>query len=108
MEEAFEAQMHDCAAGRYLPDATISFHMAVIFASKNRAKISLMKHFYDLLFGTMGTEITQVYSDPEALNRNLSDHREILDAIRKRDAQRAHAACIRHIGRFRESIAQAA
>lgn len=108
MEEAFEAQMRDCANGRYQSDATISFHMAVIYASKNRAKISLMKHLYDLLFGSMGAEITEIYSDPDALNRNLSDHREILDAIRKRDARRAHMACARHIGRLHENLAVAA
>lgn len=108
LEEAYEDQMHDCAEGRYLPDATISFHMAVVYASKNRAKISLMKHFYDLLFGTMEAEITHIYSDPDALNRDLTDHREILDAIRKHDPRRAHEACVRHIERFSDSIAEAA
>jgi len=108
IEEAFEAQMYDCAEGNYLPDATISFHMAVIFAAKNRAKINLMKHFYDLLFATMADEITQIYSYPGALNQNLEDHREILDAIRKRDARRAHLASARHIDRFRENLALAA
>ena len=108
IEEAFEAQMYDCAEGNYLPDATIGFHMAVVFASKNRAKINLMKHFYDLLFDTMADEITRIYADPGALNQNLEDHREILDAIRKRDAHRAHLACVRHIGRFTEKVAVAA
>ncbi|MDJ0784745.1 MAG: FadR/GntR family transcriptional regulator [Desulfosarcinaceae bacterium] len=108
IEEAFEAQVFDCAEGSYVPDTSISFHMAVIFASKNRAKINLMKHLYDLLFGTLAKEFTQIYADPESLNRNLDDHREILDAIRKRDARRAYMACARHIGRFRERLAVAA
>jgi DNA-binding FadR family transcriptional regulator len=49
-----------------------------------------------------------LFSDPEALNQNLEDHREILDAIRKRDARRAHLASSRLIGRFSEKLAVAA
>jgi GntR family transcriptional repressor for pyruvate dehydrogenase complex len=108
MEEALEAQMYDCAAGNCLPDTSISFHMAVVFATKNRARINLMKHFYDLLFGTMADEIFQIYNDLEALNQNLEDHRKILDAIRRRDAPQARQAGSRHIGRYREKLAVAA
>lgn len=77
------------------PDA--AFHMAVTFSTKNPVLIHLMRNFYDFLFIGIKKNLTHMYMDRDALVAVIEHHKEIFEAIRRRQPDEAFEAMRNHI-----------
>lgn len=97
MEKSVEEMTAAVREGRLGSDADISFHMAIAYASKNIVQIHIMKSLYDLLFYGIKESLEHLYSEPRDLDSILQQHREILQAIRRRNPDEAYAAMKHHI-----------
>ena len=81
-------------------EADFSFHTYIVNTSGNRIVRSLYFHLQNLLHQSI--EVTQLYGGSE--QRCLNDHQDILDAIRKRDAEGAKTLTEEHLVRAREKV----
>lgn len=83
--------------GRLGSDADITFHMAIAQATKNLVQSHIMRSFYDLLFQGLRNKLRHLYREPANLEAALRQHSDILEAIRRRDPDAAHASMRQHI-----------
>jgi GntR family transcriptional repressor for pyruvate dehydrogenase complex len=97
MEASFEEMRVEVGSGRLGTEADTAFHMALAYATKNPVHVFIMKNFYDFLFVGIKKNLSHLYEDPENIDRILSQHGEIIAAIRKKDAHEALLAMRRHI-----------
>ncbi len=74
----------------------VTFHMSISYATKNPAHVYTMKAFYDLLF--YGIKENRFYlKETGHLTIIASQHKDILEGIKKRDPQQASGAMKKHI-----------
>ena len=100
--EIVEQMVVHCQGGKIEPfnEADFAFHNYIVNTSGNRIVRSLYFHLQNLLHQSI--EVTQLYGGAE--QQCLSDHQDILDAIRKRDSEGAKTQMERHLGRTRKTI----
>jgi DNA-binding FadR family transcriptional regulator len=82
---------------REIFEANRGFHGAVLDASGNR----VLNLITEPLFQILQTRLLRERADPAFWVRIVSEHRTILDAIRRRDADTAERAMARHLSRLR-------
>jgi len=79
------------------PVVDASFHMAIAHATKNPVHIHLMKHFSDFLFMGIKENLRLLYEDPDNIDAVVEQHRNIFQAIQRRDPEMASSAMRLHI-----------
>lgn len=79
------------------PIVDSAFHMAIAYATKNPVQIYLMKHFHDFLFLGIKENLRMLYEEPRNIEAVLDQHRNISEAIRRRDGDMALSAMRLHI-----------
>ena len=90
--------MKDAAkSGRLRPEADVSFHMAISYATKNPLQVYIMKNFYDILFVGIKDARSQLYEDLANIDKISKQHTEIFNAIRDHKPDKAYSAMERHI-----------
>jgi len=92
METAFREK-----DGYIEPAVDASFHMAISHATKNPVHIHLMKHFHDFLFLGIKENLRLLYEDPQNIDAVIEQHRNIFQAIKRRDPEMASSAMRLHI-----------
>jgi len=97
MDASLEEMRVEVASGRLGTEADTAFHMALAYATKNPVHVYIMKNFYDFLFVGIKKNLSHLYEDPANIDQILSQHSEIIEAIRKKDAQEALQSMHRHI-----------
>jgi len=97
LEKSLEEMRKEVKAGGLGTEADVSFHMAISYATKNPVQIHIMRDFYDYLFYGIRENLSHLYQKPEQIRDILSQHTEIVKAIRNRDTERAFDAMRHHI-----------
>ena len=97
MDASLEEMRAEVASGRLGTEADTAFHMALAYAAKNPVHVYIMKNFYDFLFVGIKKNLSHLYEDPENIDLILSQHSEIIEAIRKKDTEQAFRSMRRHI-----------
>jgi len=97
MDASLEEMRVEVASGRLGTEADTAFHMALAYATKNPVHVYIMKNFYDFLFVGIKKNLSHLYENPANIDQILSQHSEIIEAIRKKDAQEALQSMHRHI-----------
>jgi len=97
MDASLEEMRVEVASGRLGTEADTAFHMALAYATKNPVHVYIMKNFYDFLFVGIKKNLSHLYEDPANIDQILSQHSEIIEAIRKKNAQEALQSMHRHI-----------
>lgn len=92
METAFREQ-----GGNIDPTVDASFHMAIAQATKNPVHMHLMKHFHDFLFIGIKENLRMLYENPQNMDAVVEQHRNIFQAIQRRDPDMATSAMRIHI-----------
>lgn len=100
MERAVEAARAVRAAGdpRYMPHS-VAFHMALAEAAKNQVLLSTVNSIRTPFHEALAT----LQADDMA-ERAIADHRQILDAIKARNPQRAQRLMHAHIAYFARRV----
>lgn len=97
MEKSIDTLAQDISSGRMSLAADVSFHMAISYATGNRLQVTIMKNVYDYLFSGVKTNLEALYRHPDDMAAILAQHRAIYQAIRERDADKAHQTMKHHI-----------
>lgn len=93
MEEILKRQAEKMAKGELAIEEDSEFHYAIAMASGNTVVLKVLDLLMDLLRGTREKSL-QVEGRPQ---KSIGGHRQILAAIKKRDAAAAEAAMCRHV-----------
>jgi GntR family transcriptional repressor for pyruvate dehydrogenase complex len=93
MDRILRRQEEKMAAGEDATGEDAEFHYSVALASGNSVVLKIIDLLMDLLRDTRHRAL-QVPGRPE---KSLAGHQRILEAIRQRDPDAAHAAMHRHI-----------
>ncbi len=93
MEDILRRQAEKMAAGELAIEEDSEFHYAIALAADNSVVLKVIDVLMDLLRDTRERSL-QVAGRPE---KSIAGHREILDAIQRRDPAGAHDAMRRHI-----------
>jgi len=75
------------------------FHLRVAEATGNGALVAVVKMLWDERMGPLFTRLEHHYDTPRAWDSALAEHRDVFDAIARRDAERARAAMQAHLDR---------
>jgi len=97
LQKSVDEMKIEVASGRLGTEADVSFHMAISFATKNPLQVYLMKNFYDYLFHSIRENLSQLYERPGNIDKIVSQHQAICDAIQGHDPEGSFAAMRRHI-----------
>ena len=98
LEKSIEEMQGEISEGRHGTEADVSFHMAIAYASKNPVQVHVMREFYDYLFYGIRESLARLYEDPERIRSIVSQHTDIMNAIKAHDAQLAFEKMRSHIG----------
>jgi GntR family transcriptional repressor for pyruvate dehydrogenase complex len=93
MQNILLRQQEKMAAGELAIDEDNDFHYAIALAADNSVVLKVLDVLMDLLRDTRERSL-QVEGRPE---RSMAGHREILEAIQRKDSTGAEAAMCRHI-----------
>jgi GntR family transcriptional repressor for pyruvate dehydrogenase complex len=97
LEASLEEMRVEVASGRLGTEADTAFHMALAYATKNPIHVHMMKNFYNFLFVGIKKNLSHLYGNPGNIDKILNQHSAIIEAIKKRDAQKALQAMRFHI-----------
>jgi len=97
LEKSLEEMKLAVRSGELGNEADVSFHMALSYATKNPLQIYLMKNFFDYLFIGIKENLRHLYEEPGNVEEILSQHSEIVDAIKSKNPDTAFAAMKKHI-----------
>lgn len=86
--------------------ADADFHLAVAEASHNVALIHVMRGIYNLLRTCMRHAWEVMFEEPENVAVLHGQHRALLEAVLKRDPERARIAAHLHLNYVRQSLQQ--
>jgi DNA-binding FadR family transcriptional regulator len=75
------------------------FHLRIAEATGNGALVAVVKMLWDERSGPLFTRLEHHYDSPDQWARAIAEHRVVLEAIGKRDADGARAAMQRHLDR---------
>jgi DNA-binding FadR family transcriptional regulator len=75
------------------------FHLRVAEATGNGALVAVVKMLWEERMGSLFTRLEHHYDTPKAWDNALAEHRIVLDAIGRRDAEGARDAMQRHLDR---------
>jgi DNA-binding FadR family transcriptional regulator len=97
IEEAI-ALMEDAAARNEVPqEGDRQFHLRIAEASGNGVLVNVVKMLWEERAGPLFTQLENHFATPETWARAMAEHREVLAALRSRDAAAARAAMHRHL-----------
>ncbi len=97
LEKNFSEMQKEILSGNLGTEADVSFHMAIAYATKNPAQIHIMRNFYDFLFYGIRENLALLYEKKEYIRAIIDQHGNILEAIRKRNPEKAYIAMKEHI-----------
>ncbi len=97
LQNSLQEMKEDIASGGLGNEADVSFHMAISYATRNPVQVHIMRNLYDYLFFGISKNLQGLYEDPRNIERIISQHTEIYEAIKSRDSGRAFSCMQRHI-----------
>lgn len=93
MEKVLALQEEQIARGEFGTDVDRNFHYIMVRAAKNKAILRITDNIIDLLAESR-EQYLQVEGRPQ---RSVLRHREVLEAIRARDPERAEKCMLEHL-----------
>jgi GntR family transcriptional regulator, transcriptional repressor for pyruvate dehydrogenase complex len=97
LESSLKEMRDEVESGRLGTEADTAFHMALAYATKNPVHVYLMKNFYDFLFVGIKKNLSHLYENPGNIDKILSQHSAIIEAVKKHNPQEALHAMRFHI-----------
>jgi DNA-binding FadR family transcriptional regulator len=85
-------------------DADFLFHERVAEASGNSALVHLVHQLWSFRFTTMFRKLDEHFDSPDRHADAIEEHRRLVDAIERHDADAARAAMIAHLDTVRAAL----
>jgi len=99
IEEALEAMARERGRGVMPLSSDRRFHMRIAEASGNSALVLVVRTLWDQRTGPLFLRLEHHFDTPELWNAAIREHREVYNAIARRDATAARTAMRRHMDR---------
>ncbi len=93
MEKVLSLQEEQIARGEYATDVDRNFHYIMVRAARNKVILRIIDNIIDLLAESR-EQYLQVEGRPQ---KSILRHREVLEAIRARDPERAERCMLAHL-----------
>ncbi|MCF6524065.1 GntR family transcriptional regulator [Streptomyces sp. JJ36] len=103
LEELLAQQQRQAEAGDLadVAESDRAFHAEIVRATGNAILVRLYDQLRDRQL-RMGVAV--MHAHPDRIAKNITEHTEILEAVRTGDAEAAAAAVTRHVGRVRHLV----
>jgi DNA-binding FadR family transcriptional regulator len=95
--EAIDQMQADALAGITPIEADRLFHVRVAEATGNSVLVGVVRRMFDLRLGPLFDQLHSHFDTPEVWAQAIAEHREVLEALRARDPERACAAMRHHM-----------
>lgn len=100
LEKSFVRLQKEVASGIVQMNNDISFHMNIVYASKNIVHIQLMKSIYEVQHIVMDLAYDKLLKEMNIDDLIYKQHADIIKAITARDPALARQAMERHLGKI--------
>ena len=100
MERAIVEMVEGLAAQDWYIEADLRFHLTIAAATRNRIALRMMQAVRDLL----QRALSSIYHIPGSPQRSIEQHRLILDAIARGDAEGARRQMQEHLARVERDV----
>lgn len=100
MERAIAEMVEGLAAQDWYIEADLRFHLTIAAATRNRIALRMMQAVRDLL----QRALSSIYHIPGSPQRSIEQHRLILDAIARGDAEGARRRMQEHLARVERDV----
>jgi len=97
IEELYLEMERQAARGGWEPDIDARFHYAITAAAHNTLQLHVLNTIHGLFHTTIMVALMEFYQKEGYIERLPRHHREILDAIRARQPERAREAMRTHL-----------
>jgi len=94
------------ASGGWDADVDARFHYAITAASHNTLQVHVLDTIHNLFHTTIQVALMEFYRKEGYVELLLSQHRAILEAIERRDAEGARKAMMEHLSMVKEKMLQ--
>jgi len=95
--EAYERNVRDNLDGSRTHPGDRLFHIRIAEASGNPAYALLLRHLLGHRYGTLFQRLQALYTPADMPRRSETEHRVLLDALMRRDAEAARQAMATHL-----------
>ena len=95
--EAIDQMEADAQAGIQPIEADRLFHVRVAEATGNSVLVGVVRRMFDLRLGALFDQLHSHFETPDVWAQAIAEHREVLAALRAKDAERACAAMRHHM-----------
>ncbi|MGN6703078.1 MAG: FCD domain-containing protein [Burkholderiaceae bacterium] len=95
--EAIDSMEDDAKAGRKPLEADRLFHVRIAEASGNSVLVGVVRRLFDARLGTLFDQLHSHFETEEVWSQAIAEHREVLKALRSKNAAVARAAMQRHM-----------
>jgi len=95
--EAYERNVRDNLDGSRTHPGDRLFHIRIAEASGNPAYALLLRHLLGHRYGTLFQRLQTLYTPADMPRRSETEHRVLLDALMRRDAEAARQAMAAHL-----------
>lgn len=97
IKEAIDQMEIDALAGIKPIDADRLFHVRVAEATGNSVLAGVVGRMFDLRLGPLFDQLHSHFETPDVWAQAIAEHREVLEALRARDPERARDAMRHHM-----------
>lgn len=106
MRRLYAIMEQQAASGGWDAEVDARFHYAITAATHNTVQIHVLDTIHSLFQTTIQVALTEFYRRVGYLERLLTQHREIVEAIADHDPERARQKMMNHLTMVEEKMAQ--
>jgi GntR family transcriptional repressor for pyruvate dehydrogenase complex len=106
MRRLYAIMEQQAASGGWDAEVDARFHYAITAATHNTVQIHVLDTIHSLFQTTIQVALTEFYRKVGYLERLLTQHREIVEAIADHDPERARQKMMNHLTMVEEKMAQ--
>lgn len=105
LRDLFRTMEKQAAEGGWDPEVDTKFHYTITASTHNILQVHVLNTIHSLFHTTIMVALTEFYHKEGYINRLLTQHREILEAIAARDPERAREKMMAHLTLVEEKMA---
>ena len=94
------------ASGGWSPEVDAEFHYAITAASHNSLQMHMLDSIHSLFHTTVQVALMEFYQQQGHIQRLLTHHREIMEAIADRKPELARQKMMEHLSMVEEKMTQ--
>jgi GntR family transcriptional repressor for pyruvate dehydrogenase complex len=106
LRRIYEVMAAQATRGGWDAEVDADFHYAITAASHNSLQMHVLDSVHSLFHATIQVALVEFYRQPGHVDKLLSQHREILEAIAARDPERARRKMMEHLALVEEKMTQ--